>query len=43
MMKHTFKRHNVNCLNKCEKVCIAGIIGLSFMKGIMIGIYLGRK
>lgn len=42
-MKHMFKHHHMNCLNNCEKMCIAGIIGFSFMKGIMVGMYLGRK
>jgi len=42
-MKHMFKRHHMKCLNNCEKMCIAGIIGISFMRGIMVGMYLGRK
>ena len=41
--KHMFRHHHMKCLNKAEKVCLAGIITLSFMKGICIGMYLGRK
>lgn len=43
IMKHMFRHHHMHCLNKSEKMCIAAIIGYSFMKGICIGMYLGRK
>lgn len=42
-MKHMFKRHHMKCLNNSEKMCIAGIISISFIRGIIVGMYLGRK
>ena len=37
------KRHYFNCLNKREKIFIAGMITCSFIRGIWIGMYLGEK
>jgi len=42
--KHKFiKHHRFNCLSTKEKMCIAGIITVSFMRGICVGMYLSEK
>lgn len=38
-----FRHHHFHCLGKKEKLCIAGIIAISFMRGMCIGLYLSRK
>jgi predicted Kef-type K+ transport protein len=43
MMKKVFKHHYVSCLSTHEKMCIAALIGWSFMKGVCVGMYLARK
>ncbi|MCY6959065.1 hypothetical protein [Clostridium brassicae] len=35
--------HHFNCLNKHEKMFLASIIGCSFMRGILVGMYLNNK
>lgn len=42
--KHKYiKHHYINCLNKEEKMCVAAIIGCSFMRGMCIGMFLNEK
>ncbi|MBC2396629.1 hypothetical protein BD780_002262 [Clostridium tetanomorphum] len=37
------KRHRFRCLSNGEKMCIAGMIVMSYMKGILLGMYLNEK
>lgn len=37
------KRHRFGCLSNKEKMCIAGIIVMSYMRGILLGMYLNEK
>lgn len=43
LMKNTFRNRKLNCLNKEEKIFIATLIGTSFIKGALIGMYLSKK
>lgn len=43
MMRHMMRHHRMHCLNKQEKMCIATIIGCTFMRGICVGMYLSHK
>ncbi|GAA0743788.1 hypothetical protein [Clostridium oceanicum] len=37
------KHHHFHCLSKKEKMCLASMIGINFMKGIFIGMYINEK
>lgn len=42
--KHKFiKHHMFNCLGTKEKMCLASVITVTFMRGICIGMYLSEK
>ncbi|WP_156939874.1 hypothetical protein [Clostridium lundense] len=37
------RRHRFSCLSNSEKMCIAGMIVMSYAKGILLGMYLNEK
>ncbi|WP_164995938.1 hypothetical protein [Clostridium niameyense] len=43
MKNRLVRPHYINCLDKKEKMVLASIIGVSFMRGICVGMYINDK